>query len=172
MGVTETITLTHSWPVYEASWRLPIIPQEHAGRAVLEALGVGLWSCRLADNALTWSQAVHDLFGIPVEEKLTRSLAASLYLPESRTAMEELRAYAIRHHRGFTLDAQLRRPDGDIRWMRLTAAPVLCEGRVVRLTGTKQDVTAEYDGDGTTSILQTTGASRERDPAVRIPSSL
>lgn len=100
------------------------------------------------DNAINWSPAVRDLFGLPHEEPLTRSLTVSLYLPESRLAMEALRAHAIRHHRGFTLDARIRRPDGEKRWMRLTAAPVLCNGRAVRLVGTKQDVTATYDGAG------------------------
>jgi hypothetical protein len=51
--------------------------------------------------------------------------------------MERLRAYAIRHRRGFTLDAELQPAAGGRRWMRLIAAPA-CEGdRVVRLHGLK-----------------------------------
>ncbi|MCW2336823.1 PAS domain S-box-containing protein [Sphingobium sp. B2D3A] len=145
MTTGQTPFLTHSWPVYEASWRLPIMPMVNREESALDNQGIGLWSCRLTDESLTWSRAVYDLFGIPVEEKLTRSLATSIYLADSRAAMESLRAYAIRHRRGFTMDARLRRPDGALRWMRLTAVPVLCERRVVRLTGTKQDVTAEYE---------------------------
>lgn len=59
--------------------------------------------------------------------------------------MEMLRAYAIRHHRGFTFDAQIRPVGGDMRWMRLSAVPVLSEGKVVKLMGVKQDVTAAYE---------------------------
>jgi PAS domain-containing protein len=69
----------------------------------------------------------------------------SLYCPDSRQAMEQLRAHAIKHRRGFTVDAEIRRPDGEHRWMRLSAMPVLDGGLVMRLRGTKIDVTDEYD---------------------------
>ena len=55
----------------------------------------------------------------------------------SRAKMERLRAYAIRHRRGFTLDAEIEAPGGGRRRMRLICAPV-CEGeRVTRLHGLK-----------------------------------
>ena len=133
--------LAHSWPIYEATWRLPP-SRDPKSRAT------GTWSCRLSDEVLCWSPAVYALFGIPVEERLTRSLTLSFYLPHSRSALETLRAHAIRHKRGFSLDARIRRPDGELRWMRLTAAPVLCEGRVIRLEGTKEDVTRVHEGNG------------------------
>ncbi len=155
MTPAEPLALTHSWPIYEAAHRLPldgIVPFDPDGDAtglnpnLLDASGIGVWYCDLQDNALRWSRAVYDLFGLPEDEALSRPLTLSLYLPESRIAMEQLRAHAIRHRRGFTLDAQIRRPDGDIRWMRLSALPILFGPRVVRLCGTKQDVTEIYDG--------------------------
>jgi PAS domain S-box-containing protein len=145
MSVVAALTLTNSWPIYEASWRLPIVGAGADAFPELEGEGIGQWSCRLSDEGLTWSEEVYRLFGIPAEERVTRSLARSLYLPHCRSSMEMLRAFSLRHNRGFTLDARIRRPDGDLRWMRLSAAPVLCEGRIVRLAGTKQDVTAKYD---------------------------
>ena len=148
MTAALPLTLTHSWPIYEADTRLPLRGPPAAETSGLVAPVIGLWTCALHDNALTWTQPVYDLFGIPMDEPLTRSLTVSLYTDESRVAMEELRAYAIRHRRGFTLDAQIRRPDGDMRWMRLLAVPILEGKKVVRLTGTKQDVTQEYDGPG------------------------
>jgi hypothetical protein len=51
--------------------------------------------------------------------------------------MERLRAYAIKHRRGFTIDVEIRTIGGDPRWMRLIGAPV-CEGdRVTHLHGLK-----------------------------------
>ncbi|HWW56800.1 MAG TPA: hypothetical protein VN047_07910 [Sphingopyxis sp.] len=50
---------------------------------------------------------------------------------------EKLRAYAIRHRRGFTLDAEIRPVHAAPRWMRLIAAPVCIEDRAVRLQGLK-----------------------------------
>jgi PAS domain S-box-containing protein len=149
------LPLTHSWPLYEATLRLPLGNLVAALDDVqpppfypdpFAQMGIGIWQCDLKDNSLNWTAPVYELFGFPEGEPIERPLAASLYLPDTRIAMEELRAYAIRHRRGFTLDAQIRRPDGDVRWMRLSAIPVIEGRQVVRLCGTKQDVTQEYDG--------------------------
>jgi hypothetical protein len=59
--------------------------------------------------------------------------------------MEGLRAYAIKHRRGFTLDAEIMPVNGRPKWMRLIAAPVCVGRQVVRLHGIKQDVSAAYD---------------------------
>jgi len=51
--------------------------------------------------------------------------------------MERLRAHAIKHRRGFTLDVEINAVTDGRRWMRLIGAPV-CEGdRAVRLHGLK-----------------------------------
>jgi PAS domain S-box-containing protein len=160
---TEPLPLNHSWPLFEASDRLHLLgrvpllvgqaPLAHtdftqACRRIydpLAARGFGVWDCDLRDSRLTWSAGVYDLFGLPRGEAVSRKLALSLYCPDSRHAMEQLRAYAIKHRRGFTVDAEIRRPDGEHRWMRLSAMPVLDGGLVMRLRGTKIDVTDEYD---------------------------
>lgn len=150
----DTLPLFHSWPLYDAPARLGLAGAGAGSEDIVASIGalathdMGVWSCNLADNSLKWSGAVHRLFGLPEDEPVTRGFAVSRYLPGSRVAMETLRAYAIEHRRGFTLDALIVRADGDKRWMRLSAVPVVAQGKAVRLTGTKQDVTAAYDGPG------------------------
>jgi len=146
--------LTHSWPLFEQDQRFDLgCVLDAAGETLdrpqlqpdrLAALGVGLWNCDLSDNALTWTSAVFDLFGLPRGASLDRSEIVSLYEEHSRAAMERLRAHAIRHRRGFTLDTQIVPANGPRRWMRLIAAPICVGARVVRLHGIKQDVTATY----------------------------
>lgn len=151
MTHTDPLPLAHSWPLFSLTARATLgqlMGLRHADAGEPESDGIGLWSCNLRDNALRWSPAVYALFGIPMDEPLTRDLTVSCYGETSRRAMEALRAHAIRHRRGFTMDAMLRRADGETRWMRLSAMPILCERKVVRLCGTKQDVTADYDGPG------------------------
>jgi PAS domain-containing protein len=148
-----SLALTHSWPLFERGQRfdlgaavdvaLPAFQMGMDGDA-LAAQGIGLWDCELADSQLSWTTGVYDLFGLPRGAALSRPETVALYEEFSRARMERLRAYAIRHRRGFTLDAELRPASGGPRWMRLIAAPV-CEGaRVVRLHGIKQDVTPLY----------------------------
>lgn len=144
---TEPLPLHHSWPLheeprqFELGWILSCAAIDVLEPCEIGALGphhAGYWQCELADNSLTWTGGVYDIFGLARLARVTRDEAAALYTEESRAAMERLRAYAIKHKRGFTLDAQIRAEAiGERRWMRLIAAPV-CEGsRVIRLHGIK-----------------------------------
>lgn len=146
--------LTHSWPLFERRQHFDLgclfdspdqalaEPEQFAGP--LEEQGIGLWQCELHDNALTWTDIVFDLFGLPRGVVVTRDEAIALYAEPSRAAMERLRAHAIKHRRGFTLDAEIVPMIGPRRWMRLIAAPVCVGSHVVRLHGIKQDVSAAY----------------------------
>jgi len=103
----------------------------------VQQLQAGRWQCDLADQALSWTDPVYDLFGLPRGICPVRATAVALYCEHSRAIMERLRSNAIRHGQAFVLDAELRPNDGGRRWMRLVAAPVLEGGRVVRLKGLK-----------------------------------
>jgi PAS domain-containing protein len=101
--------------------------------------GIGRWECDLADNSLTWSDEVYDIFGLPRGARIDRNEAVTYYCDHSRAEMERLRAYAIEHNRSFILDAELKPGHGQSRrWMRLLAVPICENGRVVRLRGLKQ----------------------------------
>lgn len=142
----DILALTHSWPLFEESRRFEI---EHVLSSVVTdaidpieigKLGLhhaGCWECDLSDNSLIWSGGVYDLFGLPRGMKVTRDEAVSLYSEESRTSMERLRAYSIRHRQGFTLDVEIRPAIGGRRRMRLITSPICEDGRVIRLHGLK-----------------------------------
>lgn len=150
MRATEPLALHHSWPLLERKRRfelgtildwavqMPIDPSGFGdcGRMLADR-GIGLWECDLDDGALTWTEGVYDLFGLPRGAAVRRDEAVSFYADESGAAMERLRAYALRHRRGFTLDAEIRPAGAASRWMRLIAAPVCRNGRAVRLQGLK-----------------------------------
>lgn len=140
------LPLSHSWPLYEQSRHFElghvlssavtdlIAPQNVGDLGVHH---VGCWECHLPDNSLIWSGGVFDIFGLPRNAPITRPRAVGLYAESSRAAMERLRAYSIKHRRGFTLDAQICSANGETRWMRLIAAPVVQGDRVNRLSGLK-----------------------------------
>ena len=152
---TDPLPLHHSWPLFESGCHFDLgmsfepdatdadgfaLP----GDAPLAAQGIGRWSCDLADNSLAWTSPVFDLFGLPRDAPIARDDIVALYCEESRAAMERLRAYAIKHRRGFTVDMEIRTGGGRRRWMRLLAAPVCDGNRVVRLEGLKQDISRHY----------------------------
>lgn len=151
MKPTHPLPVHHSWPLYERE-RYFELGRLHGADTLdavansgditaVERFGPGLpgwWECDLAaENRLSWSNEVFDIFGLPRGAAVTRAEAAALYEEGSRAAMEKLRAYAIKHRRGFTLDVEIRPTAAPPRWMRLIAAPLCVDGTIVKLQGLK-----------------------------------
>jgi PAS domain-containing protein len=157
LRATEPLALHHSWPLTERDQRFDLglavqdnvferacSPIDTIDRQSVLLHGAGHWACDLKDNALSWTPQIYTLFGLPSDAPAIRQETVRLYDEGSRAAMERLRAYAIRHKRGFLLDAKIHAADGYIRWMRLIAAPICERHRVIRLQGLKFDVSATY----------------------------
>jgi len=146
----EPLALNHSWPLFERGLRFdlgladaPDVDAFPASDDWLANHGIGRWHCDLASQRLDWSLGVYTLFGWARDRPLERTQVLPCYRSESLSAVERLRGYAIRHRRGFTIDAQIHTSDGE-RWMRVIGAPLCRDQRVVALRGWKIDVTAEY----------------------------
>lgn len=139
---TEPLPLHHSWPLFERGVRLSC-GLLHPGTTPMAVSG-GTFSCDLADDRLEWSPPLFRLFGIDGETPPKRERVLPLYEEGSRAALERLRAHAIRHRRGFTLDTEVCLPGVSARWIRVVAVPQVAGGRVVTLLGTQHDVTHEY----------------------------
>lgn len=106
------------------------------------------WQCDLRDDSLTWSAGVYDLFGLPRGCPLEREAIVAMYLPESQAELARLRSAAVAACGSFTFEARIRRADGEVRWMRITADVVTENGVARYLYGTKIDVTDEMTGVG------------------------
>ena len=146
MNYQEPSALHHSWPIFEQARHfdlgsvLSCAVTDMIEPARVGELGLhhaGLWECDLSDNRLIWSGGVYDIFGLPRGSQIKRNEAVALYCEPSRAAMERLRAHAIKHRRGFTLDVEINPVTGGRRWMRLIGAPVCEGGKAVRLHGLK-----------------------------------
>lgn len=116
---------------------------------------IGVWECDLANEALTWTDAVYDLFDLPRQSRLDRALTLDRYEPNCRRELQRLRAQAIDTCSSFTLDVSLRGKQGDLRWIRITGDVEQAGGRAVRIFGTKQDITQEKVAQRTIQALQT-----------------
>ncbi|MGC4251955.1 MAG: diguanylate cyclase [Sphingobium sp.] len=137
MRPIEPLPLHHSWPLHDLREHLaPLTPDRDD--PMLAERGMGLWHCDLATEKLSWTAGIFDIFGLERRSEVTRAHAVSLYAPDSREAMERLRAYAIRYRRGFTLDVDIDRADGTRCAVRLIAAPLIVDDVVTGLHGVKQ----------------------------------
>jgi len=146
LSALSTLPLTHSWPLWEQPRRFEL--GHVLNSAITDAIEplmigeiaphhAGCWECDLADNSLTWSGGDYDIFGLQRGVPITRDEAVAMYSESSRAAMDRLRAFSIKHKRGFTLDVEIRPASGERRWMRLITAPICIDNQVVRLHGIK-----------------------------------
>ena len=112
-----------------------IDPQQIGG---LDTYHAGLWECNLDDSSLIWSGGVYDLFGLERRQRITRYEALAHYSEDSRAKLERLRAHAIRHGVGFTIDVDIRSAAvGQLRRVRIIGAPVYFRTVPIRLHGLK-----------------------------------
>ncbi|AVF05236.1 GGDEF domain-containing protein [Devosia sp. I507] len=104
---------------------------------------IGIWSCSLPDEQLSWSDGVYDLFELPRGSAVSRAQTLKMYMPHSRRRMQALRARAIKTLGDFNFDAEIVTSTGKHRWMRITATVDGVDGQARRIFGMKQDVTEE-----------------------------
>ncbi|MEJ7934255.1 diguanylate cyclase [Sphingobium sp. AN558] len=141
MRPIEPLPLHHSWSLASLHEHLsPVVldPSLAGNDVALAERGLGLWHCDLADDRVSWTAGVYDIFGFERDSPVPRALSVSRYASDSREQMERLRAYAIRHRRGFTLDIDIHPADGGQCAVRLICAPILHGDRVIGLHGIKQ----------------------------------
>ena len=125
-------------PVHREARRLAAL-----GARAAAAARIGVWECRLADETLTWTDAVYDLFDVPRGAPLCRPRILDLYRPDSLAALERVRGAAIARGNDFTLEAEIVTASGRNRWIRLNGSVDRSAGVPVRLFGLKRDVTEE-----------------------------
>lgn len=113
---------------------------DHAASLV----AMGAWSCDLESERLVWTGGVFDIFGLSSEQSLERPAIVEVYGEQSRELLERRRSHAIETCTGFSLDANIFRPDGTERWIRITAATRSSHGRARILYGMKQDITEDH----------------------------
>ena len=136
-----------TWPLWDQAYHFEL--GHIINSAIVDAISpprvgelgshhAGLWECNLADETLTWSGGVYDLFGLERQSSISREQALAHYTEESRARLERIRTDAIRQRCGFTLDVEIRAAAvGKVRKIRLIGAPAYVGELAVRIHGLK-----------------------------------
>ncbi len=117
---------------------------------------IGIWSCILPDERLSWTAGVYDIFEVPHNSPINRSGTLQFYKPESARQMQALRAEAIATLGDFSFDAEIITARGNHRWMRITATVDGVDGRPRLIFGMKQNITEEKQLAERTRIMAET----------------
>lgn len=145
-GTAQGLAQYQPWcgdlPVADLS---PAEPDAQQIARTLTHAGIGIFQCDLPTQGLRWTRPVYDIFGLNPAGRLHRDEVLELYDEESRAVLDRVRSRALERRSGFTLDARIRRTDGQQRWVQIVAQVEGGAGSALRLVGTKQDITEQRE---------------------------
>ncbi|GLH70603.1 hypothetical protein GETHPA_21360 [Geothrix rubra] len=104
---------------------------------------VGGWSFDPRTGEGEWTEEVARIHDLDPTLATTKDLGLSFYTPESRPRIEQAVREAIEAARAYDLELELVSAKGVRKWVRTQGQPVVEGGRVVRVQGTFQDITAQ-----------------------------
>jgi PAS domain S-box-containing protein len=104
---------------------------------------VGSWDWDIAAQRVTWTDELYRIFGYePGSVEVDADRYYGALHPDDRERVRTIIQDARRDHRPCSFEHRLVRPDGTIRYVHsLGRAVTDAEGRVVRMTGSTQDIT-------------------------------
>ncbi|BCX89645.1 hypothetical protein MIN45_P2018 [Methylomarinovum tepidoasis] len=151
-GATDFITKPVNWPIFQHRIRYLLRAQQafsdlqrsQARLAQAQAIArLGHWEFDPADGALICSREARRILDISSVPAPTEALLLTAQVhPEDRMQVMLARRDALHKGKGYSLDYRVTHRNGMLRYVHEQAEPVIQDGRVVRLSGVVQDITA------------------------------
>ncbi|MBC7793360.1 MAG: PAS domain S-box protein, partial [Clostridia bacterium] len=121
-------------------------------RLATDAVGLGIWTWQMADDAWLWENAwPFTILGVArADAPATAARIASEFVhPDDRTAFEQAIGATLEGGVALRFEGRVRRPDGSLRWVEFVGDRVAEPKGAGRVLGTVRDITerllAEHD---------------------------
>ncbi|TCT20193.1 PAS domain S-box-containing protein/diguanylate cyclase (GGDEF)-like protein [Thiobaca trueperi] len=108
---------------------------------------VGGWEVDATTHAVRWTRGAHELFEMAPDGKPSFENVLAFFHPSDRSRLEDAVAQALAHGQEFDMQMRLMTAQDHSLWAQVTGEPVWEHGRVVKLLGTIQDITARMEAD-------------------------
>lgn len=116
----------------------------YSSKLLLDAQRIGKLGHWVADPGgefVVWSQQLFEIAGLPLAPRVPFSKVLDGIHPDDVTEYLEIRERARKERKAFIHELRMVRPDGDIRWVRVEAAPQYDDnGQFSNLFGIVQDI--------------------------------
>ncbi len=109
-----------------------------------ETAGIGGWELDLNTQMVWWTKQVYRIHELPPGEPVPLNRGLIFYAPEARPILEEALRQAIRQGTPWDLELPFVTARGRPLWVRAVGQAGRQDGRIVRLFGSLQDVTARH----------------------------
>jgi PAS domain S-box-containing protein len=106
---------------------------------------VGGWAFDVASGEESWTEEVARIYGCDPGTPMTMAARIALYAGESREQLAAALSAALSNGIAYDLELELVTPSGESKWIRSIARPEMENGRVARVRGALQDVTAQHE---------------------------
>ena len=108
---------------------------------------VGAWEFDPESGEGNWTEEVARIYDMDPDETTGREIGISVFSGEWRTKIETAIDDALRHGIPYDLELQMHTSKGNVKWVRTIGVPVTEDGRVVRLRGAIQEITAQKQAE-------------------------
>jgi PAS domain S-box-containing protein len=102
---------------------------------------IGGWEFDVASAKTSWTPEIVEIHELDTDEPLSLEEAFSFYPPDSREIIENVCNAAIEKAEPYDLELEFVTARGNHKWIRVSDRPKQIDGKVVKITGTMQDVT-------------------------------
>lgn len=103
---------------------------------------VAVWTWSNAEDTVTWSGPVKQVFGLDPSELKSYAALREIMLPEDRAVVDRKLSDSIGDGRQYSAEFRVVHPSGDIRWIAgIGGATFAGNGQVVQLSGVHFDIT-------------------------------
>jgi PAS domain S-box-containing protein len=120
---------------------LSIIRDDHWD-VVFDHVGLGFWELSVATGILRSTRSFKINFGYPPDGVLSYETVLGLILPEDLDhVQDEIELTVTREKSSYHVIYRIRRPDGEIRWIKADGILSQQDGESLKLIGTTLDVT-------------------------------
>lgn len=114
-----------------------------------EIAKLGSWEWDIERDEITWSKELYRIYGIPQADKpFGYASYLKLLQPDDASSHQKIILNAMKKKTSFNIDHKIVLPDGTAKYLHSEGRPIKNkEGKVVKISGTAQDVTDIYHLD-------------------------
>ncbi len=101
---------------------------------------VGAWEYDIVADEFTWSEQMYEIHGYPTDSAVTVEEAIGNYHPDDQSLVRDALTGAIERGESYDVNARIRTPAGECRWVRARGEPQTEDGSRVRVRGTVRNL--------------------------------
>ena len=123
---------------------------------------VGFWCYDIEHQKLHWSEQTFRIHGLATDYPISVEKAIAFYSDDDQKIIADAVKDAIEKEESYDLVLQIRKPSGEMIWIRTLGHAVTREGKVTQIKGTIQDITEFKNMERERELLQAEANQKDK----------